>query len=102
MIYHSKDSEMPEIACLLDGFADPGEDQVEEDIAFFLQRESDGLLVFDSDVKSSERVKEEFEDRGYGEYDARPILWLRPLGERKQFHFKLRLWATRGRRGRTL
>ena len=31
-------------------------DQVEEeDIAFFLQRESGGLLVFDSDVKLSRR-----------------------------------------------
>ena len=87
MVYHSK--EVTGLACLLDsdGFADPGVSEVDEDlkdIAFFLSRESDGLLVFDLDVTSLEGVEEY---RGYEEFESygvKPILWLRPLAKRNK------------------
>ena len=90
MVYHSK--EMTGVACLLDGFADPGEDdevdEDSEDIAFFLRREFGGLVVFDSDVTSLEGVEEEYELEGYEKselYGVKPILWLRPLAKRNKF-----------------
>ena len=83
MVY--KSSQVNGVACFLDELADPGltGEQVEEDIALYLQREYDGLLVFDpdSDVLS---LKELRYNCPY--YDGvRSIVWLRPLAERDDF-----------------
>ena len=48
---------MTGVACLLNGIADVGDFQIEGDILLYLQETNNGLLVFDSDMTTLEKVE---------------------------------------------
>jgi hypothetical protein len=78
MVYQSKETEG--IACLLNKIADPGDEQIDDDIIMHLKKYSKGrgLIVYDSDnLRLKKFVEEEIGD-------ARPILWLKPLTKKNR------------------